>query len=142
MAQAGRGDRRACGVGAGRTMHSAPRMGRRRGQEEPADRRSGPAEARDGAEDELLVERRGAPVDGASDEVLVALLQVDGSQHTSRPDPGAEAGRIRLQACLHTVGHAFGVVVVPHTSDAPVPGVAVDLLRHVRVRPQRLGARR
>ena len=94
-------------------MDAAARVGGRRAQVEPRDPGLGPAEAGDRPEDQLLVQLRGPPVDGAADQVGVALLQLAGSEHPAGDDAGAEAGREPLDPLLHPVGEALAVVAVP-----------------------------
>ena len=53
-----------------------------------------------------------------------------------------KSGRVLLDPCLHPVGHPFGLVVIPASGQPVGPPVARRLLRHVRVGPERLGARR
>jgi hypothetical protein len=53
----------ACRVHAASPVHAAARMCRGRGQVEAADRRTRPAHAGNGSEDQLLVERRSSPID-------------------------------------------------------------------------------
>ena len=66
--------RRPGGVGPRRSVHSSSRMGGGGGQEEPADGRLRTREPGHGAEDELLVQLRGAAVERAAHEVGVRGL--------------------------------------------------------------------
>src|SRR5690606_20154533 len=111
-------------------------------QVDAPDRCLRPAQARDGPEDQLLVQLRGAAVDRAADQVGVALLELTWAEDTTPADPRAEAGGEPFEARLHPVGEPLAVVAVPAAGDAAVAGVAHRLLRHVRVSPHRLGAGR
>jgi hypothetical protein len=89
-----------------------------------------PGQAGDGAEDEHLVQLRGAAVDRAADEVRVVALEVDRRHHVAAADEPAEAGGDALDLLLHPVGERLRHLLAPRA------------LGHVRVRPQRLLARR
>ena len=90
----------------------------------PRIERLGAAQAGDRAEDQLLVQLRGAAVDGAADEVLVAGLEVVRTQDAASQDPGAETGGELLDPPLHAVGEPLLVGVVPAAADPLVAGVA------------------
>ena len=109
-------------------------------QVQAVDEGFGPAETRDGPEDQLLVQCGGAAVEGSADEVGVAVLQVGWGQDAAGQDAVGEPWRGLLDFLLHVVGHPLGVGVVPTAGDVLAGGVAADVLGDVGVRPLRFGA--
>ena len=117
------GERGSGGVGAAGAVHSAAGVCGGGAEIEPADGGSGPAEAGDGPEDELLVECGGACVEGAADEVGVAVVQVGWGEDPAGQDAVGESGCGALDLPLHAVGHSLGVGVVPVAGDVLAAGV-------------------
>ena len=74
------GDRGSSCVGAAGAVHAAAGVRGCGSQIQSVDRGFGPAETWDGPEDQLLVQCRGAAVEGSADEVSVAVLQVGWGQ--------------------------------------------------------------
>src|SRR6478672_11624793 len=104
-------------VGPAGAVDAAAGVCRGRREVEPADPRLRPAAAGVRAEHQLLVQLRGAAVEGAADEVRVALLQLARAEDPAGEDARAEAGCELLEPLLHAVGHPLAVVVVPRTAD-------------------------
>ena len=67
-------------------VHATAWMRRGRGQEQPGDTGLRPPETRHWAQHELLVQLRGAAVEGADDEVGVARLQLVGPEDPASDD--------------------------------------------------------
>ena len=106
----------------------------------PVSARPGPGHR---PEDQLLVQLGGAAVDRAADQVGVAGLQLARAEHPAGQDPGAEARAraARSAACIRSANRSQSSrSQTPRTP--PSPASRARLLRHVRVGPQRLGARR
>ena len=97
------GDRCPRGVVAGRAVHAAAGVGRRRAEVEPADRRLGATQPGHRPEHQLLVELRRAAVDRTADEVGVPGFELDAG-----PAPGGPGPATRSRAPVARSGAACG----------------------------------
>src|SRR5215212_11640723 len=116
-------------------MEAATGMGGGGGQVEAPDGRRRPAESGEGAEDRLLVELGGAPVDRAADQVAVVALEVERGLDLALEDPLAEAGGQALDLFLDPVGEALALLLAGPVAAQLSGGIRARVLREVGVGP-------
>jgi hypothetical protein len=121
-------DRRVPPAGA---VHPSTGVGRGAGQVEARHRRLRTPEASRGPQHQLLVQGRGAGVEGAAAQAAVGVLQVARRLHLTAPPGRQEPGRHPLHGLLHALD------LLAHRSL-----VGREPARQVGVGPDRLGALR
>src|SRR4051794_31920609 len=117
-------------------------MGRPRREIQALNRRLRSPQPWHGPPDQLLVDGRGPSVERTTEQVAVRLLESERTVDVATDDPVTEARGKPLHLRFEPFDDGLHLSFVPLTGDTVRPRVRPHRLRHVRVAPGRLGARR